>query len=149
MKVIFVIITDLFFTFIASFLLLFIIAYFYLPRITAIVVSAIVASLFCFFYIKNKLKKKNKTKIKNNEKELFERTIAQLCLHTESEQCSLIEKALTIKEFKCEKRKSGVIVKGKNAVIFPVFSFDALTKTDVVKIFNNIKTKEIAYIMSK
>lgn len=149
MKTIFITSIDLFFTFIASFLFAFIIAYYYLERTVAITVSVIIAVLFCFIYLKIKLQRKNKTNIKNNEKFLFEQTISQLCLYTESEQCALFEKALTVKEYKCEKRKNGVVIKNKNAVVFPLFSFDGVTKTDVVRIFNALKSKEIAYILSK
>ena len=145
----FTLIIDLIFTFIVCFFLgLVFYNYYFEPNLT-IALSILTALTLCFIYASASKKKRAKNKLSNHEKLAFEQTITQLCLYTESEQCLLFESALEVKEYKTEKRKNALYVKGKNAVIFPLFSFDGVTKTDIVKIFNTIKNKEVAYILSR
>lgn len=142
-------ITDLFFTFFIFFLISLTISYYYFERTTAVILSIILGGVACGVYAKFLSKKRKNTQIKNSESLAFENALTQLCLYTESEQLALIEKALTLKEYKTEKSKGGITIKGKHAVLFPLFSFDGVTKTDVVRIFNSIKQKETAYILSR
>lgn len=142
-------ITDLFFTFFIFFILTLTISYYYLERVPAIILSMILGVAASGVYAKFLGKKRRTTQIKNSESLAFEQAMTQLCLYTESEQLALFEKALIAKEYKVEKSKGGIAIKGKNAVLFPLFGFDGVTKTDVVRIFNSIKTKETAYILSR
>ena len=145
----FTLIIDLIFTFIVCFFLGLVIYNYYFEHNLTISLSILTALTLCFVYASASKKKRAKNKLSNHEKLAFEQAITQLCLYTESEQCLLFESALEAKEYKTEKRKNALYVKGKNAVIFPLFNFDGVTKTDIVRIFNTIKSKEVAYILSR
>ncbi len=145
----FTLITDLIFTFIVCFLLGLVFYNYYFEQGATVALSGLTAFLLCVVYANIAKKKRVKNNISNREKLAFEQTMTQLCLYTESEQCLLFESALEVKEYKPEKRKNALYIKGKNAVIFPLFSFDGVTKTDIVRIFNTIKSKEVAYLFSR
>ena len=73
----------------------------------------------------------------------------QLNLYSETEQCAIFENALKKDNYVVEKKKGALNIKNKNSVIFPKFSFDSITKTDIVKIFNCITLNQTAYVLSE
>ncbi|MBQ7348724.1 MAG: hypothetical protein IJW47_01890 [Clostridia bacterium] len=140
-------IIDAFFTAFISFILSFIVLIYFIPRTFAITFAVVLALLFTLLMIKRSLDKQDKIRLSAQQKKECGSALTALKLCNLEEQCTAFEKALKNNGYQTERKKGGVIIKDKSSVIFPLFSFDQLTKTDIVRVFNSVKSTDIAYIL--
>lgn len=132
-----------FITFIACFILL----YYFVDRVYAIVFAIILTLPITAVIFKHTCRKEqNKSLTKKRAREV-ELTCLKLSFYTIKEQCDLFESAINSKNYQTKQKNQGVYIPTQNCAIFPMFSFDNVTKADVVKIFNQLKSGQSAYIL--
>lgn len=149
MKSISITILDSLFSAFLAFVLGFILLNFYIEKPYSIIIS-ISLSVPIFMLAYSKLK--NSSNIKNTNKlksKAMENTFYALSLMEKTQSLSLIEKAISRLGYRTLKRKNAIFIDDKKVAIFPLFSFDGITKTDVVKVFNSIPTGFKAYILGE
>ena len=148
-KVKFSTISDIVFTFFSVFIISFIILNYFCGRINAIIIS-IWASLFittivCFFIIKQN---KKGFLTKKQEKECSE-VLTALSFASQVKVCNLFFDAFYKKHLSPEKTKGGIFISAENSLYFIKFSFDGITKTDIVKFFNRLTGNQKAVVCSQ
>ena len=129
-----------------GFVVTFIILNYYIQRPFSIVFSVCIAIplfIIAFQKIKNNQIEKKNDKQKNQK---VEDLIYSLCLLEKHKLYSLFERAIIRFGERTLKRKGGIFIENKQVAVFPIFSFDGITKTDVVRVFNCISKKDTAYI---
>ncbi len=133
--------------------LTFILAFWLLNYYTPYPYSIIFASCFAvliFLIAFEKFKKSSLSKaVKSKQSKAVENTCYSLCLLDQSKVLALFEKALNRLNYATIKRKKGIFLSQLDVVVFPFFSFDKITKTDVVRIFNSISAGQKAYIFTQ
>ena len=139
---------DLIFTMFSVFLIsLVIINYFYYPPFTVIISSALsVLSGLCF--LKIGLSKRKKTQLKKSEEKLKENVLLSLNLLPEDSVLDLFFNALKKKGEKFKRVDNGFFLWEKKTFLMVKCSIDGLTKTDIVKAFNQIRQNDKAVIYS-
>lgn len=138
MKTPFAIALDTAFYLVAGFFLAFIPINYRLPRPASYVLAATLATVFTIFAVKASVnKRKTKIGVYKNEKN-FRRAITALNLSDEKTLLSLFDKAFKREGYSTEKKRGGIFIQDKNTTAFFKFGFDPVSKTDVVKCFNNI-----------
>lgn len=142
-------ILDSVFSAFISFIVCFIILNFYIDKPYSIIFSIII-SIPIFIIAFDKISKSKSLQLakKQNQKNL-ENMCNSLCLLPKPQLISLFEKALSICGYAPTKTSQGLSLPKQKAFIYPVFSFDGITKTDIVKAFNCIKKGQVAYIFGK
>ncbi len=146
MKTYFLSILDSTFTAFLGFFITFILLNFYIDRPFSIIFSVCIAiPLFIIAFDKIKQKEIVKKADKQKNKQVEDLTYS-LCLLEKNKTLNLFEKAIIRYGEKTLKRKEGIFIEGKPIAVFPVFSFDGIRKTDVVKVFNSIPKSYKAYI---
>ena len=141
-----ILILDTLFCAFVSFILSFILFYYFLPRPLAITLSVTACALLSLYFIKRGLKKQIGIKLSLKNKKECDQLLTTLKFCTTQEQCEIFCAPLKNK-YSIQQKKGGIFIKDKNCAIFPLFSFENLTKTDVVKIFNRISSSDTAYIL--
>ncbi len=132
-----------------SFVLSFLVINFYVERPFSII-FAICISMPIFIIAFDKIKKSNQLKSAENKRtKTIEKAICSLCLLERVKLLELFEKAINSLDEKTLKKKHGIFLTQKNVAVFPIFNFEGLTKTDVVKVFNSISTNQKAYIFGE
>lgn len=129
------------------FILIFVILYYFFPRPLAITFSAVIAFLLAAIFIKRALLKQEKIYLSQKQKKERDAALTALKLSSHDKRCATFEKALNNAKYSTEYKSGGIIIKDKNSALFPLFSFDSLTKTDVVKVFNSVESNSVAYIL--
>ena len=104
---------------------------------------AIPLYIIAFQKIKDKEFVKKADKEKNKQ---IENLTYSLSLLDKNKLLNLFEKAIIRFGEKTLKRKDGIFIEGKPVAVFPIFSFDGIRKTDVVKVFNSIPKSHKAYM---
>ncbi|MBO7345770.1 MAG: hypothetical protein J6U92_07540 [Clostridia bacterium] len=148
MKITLSFILDAFFLAIISFFVCVIILNYFLRPPLTIIFSALLSLLFCALFTKrfSDKQRKNFSSIKEErEKQLI---FTQLKLYTLTEQNDFFQKLIAKNGKVAERKKGGLFIKDTPAVVFPLFSFDGVRKTDIVRIFNTIKKEQTAYILA-
>ncbi len=141
-------IIDALFTAFITFVLTFVILNYFIMRPYSVIISICIAIPVLMLAFK-RLSLKNKTKkLKSFEEKEKNSTITQLNLRSESEQTDLFLTAVKKAGYSAEKKKNAIFIKDKNAVLFIKFSYDGVTKTDVVRAFNTIPNNSKAFIFS-
>ena len=139
----FSILSDTVFVLLSSFILSFLIYYYFLPRKSAIslaVFSAMFFSLLLFPFIK---KKKDKRTLEKKEEQECEDVLLSLSAMPLQTSSNLVYKAYK-STVSCEKKGSRItFTDGSGTSVFMRFSVDGLTKTDVVKISHITKNNII------
>ncbi len=132
-----------------SFVLAFFIINFYVERPFSII-FAISLAVPIYIIAFERIKKSNLSKsTANKRKKAIENMTYSLCLLEKAKLLELFEKAINSLDVKTLKKKHSIFIEDKNCAIFPIFSFDGITKTDVVKVFNAISAKQKAYILGE
>lgn len=147
MKISLSLVLDTFFYFIVFFLMIFIILNYFIMRPVAIVISLCLSALLTLMVFKKLFDKRAKFLQDRKTEKLYKDVITELNFSTPIEQCLLLEKALIKANYQIKRYKNTIKVVDKNAVIFMRFGFESITKTDVVKIFNQLANKEIACVI--
>lgn len=138
MKTTLAIALDSAFYLLAVFFLAFIPVNYYMPRPAAYALAATVAAVFTLFAVKLSLeKRKTESGITKSEKK-FRRVMTALNVSDEKTILYLFDKAFKAEGFATEKKRGGIFIQDKKTTAFFKFGFDAVSKTDVVKCFNNI-----------
>ena len=132
-----------------SFILAFLLINFYVDRPFSIIFS-ICLSIPIFVIAFERIKKSNLLKnTENKKKKAVDNMVYSLCLLERAKLLELFERAINNLEIKTLKRKYGIFIEEKNCAIFPIFNFDGITKTDVVKVYNAISINQKAYILGE
>ncbi|MBQ9734995.1 MAG: hypothetical protein IJV95_03950 [Clostridia bacterium] len=140
---------DTLFTTFIFFLLSFIILNYYIERQFAIAFSLILSVPVAMIVFKRLTTNVNKKRIKKDKLSAVERTANALGFYTTTERNELFLRAVTRAGYTAVRKRGGIFIDGKNSALFIRFGFNDVDKTDVVKIFNSIKSTEKAYILSK
>lgn len=148
MKITPAIIIDALFTAFVSFILSFVAFYYFLERRLAITCAATFAALMTLIAFKKLLDKREKIKLSAAKKKERDAAISQLNLYTTTEKNDLFERALKNAGYETVRKRGGLLLKDKGVYIFPLFSFDGVSKTEIVKVFNSIGREDVAYIIS-
>ena len=142
-----VILDTLFCAFI-SFILLFILFNYYFILSVALTLSitlSLIIGMFVFIYLK---KKKTAFNLSKKNRQNLDIMVNQLSLYSKKEQLSVLKTLLNKLSTPFEERKDFLYIKEKGLCLFTLFSFDQITKTDIVKIFNTISKEDLAYIFA-
>lgn len=131
-----------------GFVITFVLLSFYIEKPFSIIFSVCIAvPLFIIAFQKIRDKETLKTADKQkNEK--IESLVYSLSLLDKNKLLNLFEKAIIRFGEKTLKRKDGIFIESKPIAVFPIFSFDGIRKTDVVRVFNSIPKSHKAYIFS-
>ena len=142
-------IIDSMFSAFLSFIACFLVLNFYIDKPYSIIFSVII-SIPILIIAYQKITKNRKASLLNKQTQKnIENTACSLCFLEKNQLVSLFEKALTSQGYGVEVKNNGLYLQKQKSVIFPIFSFDGITKTDVVRVFNCIKKGETAYILGK
>lgn len=146
MKVLPLAIIDSLFTAFLGFFIAFLVLNFYLSfplsLILAIVISLPVL-IFSFYKIK---KDRTLFYTKKQTQKQIESTACALCFLDRTKLLSVFKDALTKKGYDVTLRKNSIIIDSEKAFIRPIFCFDKITKTDIVKAYNCIEKEQTAYL---
>ena len=148
MKITLSIIVDTLFSAFIAFVLSFIVLFYFMPRTFAIAYAVLLALLFSLVVFKYLFDKKSKVNSNKKSIRLFENAIIQLNLYSKEEQILVLSKLLNKLDHKFTKTKDFLILENKSVAIFPLFSFDKITKTHIVKVFNSVNANFVSYILS-
>lgn len=148
MKITLSVISDtIFFTFL-TFIVGFILLNYYIPTPYSIVIPLFICIPFAMLYY-NKLKNKDcNKKLKGKEQKEKQTMIFNLNLLSLSQTLLLFEKALKNRNVFYEKKRNCLVIKEQKIALFFCFSFDPITKTEIVKIFNSPNRQDVSYIFS-
>ncbi len=149
MRVSFISILDSAFTAFLSFIATFLILNFYVDRPYSIIFGACI-SIPIFLIAFEKIK--NSTLEKSVDKQKLKAVLNMcnsLCLLERHKKLELFERAINRRGFRTLKKKGGIFIEETNSAVFILFSFDGITKTDVVRVFNSISLKDKAYIFGQ
>ena len=145
----FLTILDSAFTAFLSFLSAFLLLNFYIERPYSIILGISIA-LLVFLIALDKMNKsfakKSLDKQKNNA---VKNMCYSLCLLDKFKITELFERAINRRGFKTLKKRGGIFIEETHSAVFTIFSFDGITKTDVVRVFNSISQKDKAYIFGQ
>ena len=146
MKTYFLSILDSTFSAFMGFLITFILLSFYIEKPFSIIFSVCIA-IPLFIIAFQKIKDKEIVKKSDREKnKKIENLTYSLSLLDKNKLLNLFERAIIRFGEKTLKRKDGIFIEGKPFAVFPIFSFDGIRKTDVVKVFNSIPKSHKAYV---
>ena len=149
MKTLTAIILDTFFIAFGGFLLLIVFLSYYFRPPLSILFSVILSLLFTLLYLKLSLDKNQKQKLSKEEKKQKEFILNQLKLYTKTEQNDFFENLIKTFNKEVERKKGGLFIKNTDYAVFSFFSFDAIKKSDIVKVFNSISKSQKAIILSE
>lgn len=148
MKITLSFILDAIFTALISFLIsLTILSYFLRPPFS-IVFSVVFGLLFCLLFIKISTDKQKKNDLSLADKKAKEIMLTQLKLYTPTEQNDFFQKVILAQGKSVERKKGGLFVKETPFAVFPLFNFDGVKKSEIVRAFNSIKKEQTAYILA-
>ena len=137
---------DSTFTAFMGFFITFIILNFYIEKPYSIIFAICIAvPLFIIAFQKLQVNEKVKKADKEKNKKIEVLTYS-LSLLDKTKLLNLFEKAIIRYGEKTLKRKDGIFIEAKPIAVFPIFSFDGIRKTDVVKVFNSVPKSYKAYI---
>ncbi len=149
MHIAFFTILDSAFTAFLSFITSFLILNFYVERPYSIIFGACI-SIPIFLIALDKMKKSSAEKSLDKEKlKAVNGMCNSLCLLENYRKLELFERAINRRGLKTLKKKGGIFIEERLSAVFVIFSFDGITKTDVVRVFNSISSKDKAYIFGQ
>ncbi len=133
-----VVISDTIFVGFASFILLFTTFYYFMPRVYAIVCAScfsLIIAIFSFAYLNDKNKKR---KLKKKEKEILDSTMFSLCVEKPTAVIKRVYNCLKNDHPDCKVADDRIYLSDVKTTAFTKFTFEGLTKTDVVRAFNSV-----------
>lgn len=140
------VLTDGLFSYLICFIAAFPVAACFMPRPAAFAAAVTLSSVLTVFIVKRLLKKRSTELTARGEKKAAEDALTALNLSDPSENLSLFKTAYEKKGFTVTVDKSALRLTGEKTVVCPVFGFDGLTKTDVVRAANAKRAKESVII---
>ena len=149
MRISFLNILDSSFTAFLSFLSAFLILNFYIDRPYSIIFGTCIAILV-FMIALDKMQKSASKKSLDKQKNIAVNNMCYtLCLLDKLKITELFERAINRRGYKTLKKKGGIFINETSTAVFMIFSFDGITKTDVVRVFNSIPQSFKAYIFGQ
>ena len=149
MKTLIPAVVDTIFTAFITVLRFFILFSYFIPRPFAFTFSAIFCCLIALFIFKHLKIKQERAHLSKAERDAGDIMSAQLNLYPQKEQLDFFFGVLKKSGYIVERKNCYLILPDKHAVIYPKFSFDGVTKTDVVKVFNALRRTDNAFILSE
>lgn len=140
------VLTDGLFSYLICFIAAFSVAACFMPRSAAFAAAVTLSSVLMVFIVKRLLKKRNTYLTARGEKKAATDALTALNLSEQSENLLLFKTAYEKKGFNVTIDKSALRLTGEKTVICPVFCFDGLTKTDVVRAANAKRAGESVII---
>lgn len=140
-------VVDTIFSAVTTFILSFIILNYFIKSPYSLIVAGCTSLLFSLFVFKTLYRKVDKKRVSIKQSKECKSVINQLCFDTKTQVLSRLERALKKSNFTVERKKGGLFLPEKNAILFLKFEFEEVKKTDVVKAFNAINLKEKAVIL--
>lgn len=140
------VLTDGLFSYLICFIAAFSVSACFMPRPAAFAAAITLSSVLMIFIVKRLLKKRNTDLTARGEKKAAEDALTALNLSDPSENLSLFKTAYEKKGFTVTADKTALRLGGEKTVVCPVFGFDGLTKTDVVRAANAKRAGENAII---
>lgn len=130
---------DTAFAICVTFIVLFVIFYYYLPLSYSFVfaiIFACIVGIFTFYRLKSK---RIKAGYKKDEQQLKDKIITQLCFMPAQKQLTEISKAYMLTGAKLNRLPNGIVVDNK-MVIVPFFTFNVVTQQDLLDIKRKVKS---------
>ena len=149
MKISLPFILDTLFYLVAGFFLFFVIINYYIARPASYVLAATSAVIFTLFAVKLSVSRKQKNFSSAEKQKKYNVVMTKLNLSEEKTVIALFEKALHAEGYLTEKKHGGIYIPENKKTLFFRFGFDGVSKTDIVKCFNNINKTEKAEIYSE
>ncbi len=140
---------DVFFVGFIAFILSLVLFNFFTPHPFSIIFSVLISLLALILFFFNSSKKQKSARLKREQVKEMNLLISELNFSTKEEQCEIIETALKNARIEREKRKNTLILKAQNALVLCRFSFNAITKADIVRAYNLLTTNQKVYILSE
>ncbi len=149
MPIPFISILDSVFTAFLGFITTFLLLNFYVDKPYSIILGVCIA-IPIFMIALDKMKKSSVQKSLDKEKNKAVKNMSNsLCLLEKNKVLDLFERAINRRGFRTLKKKGGIFIEQQKCAVFIIFSFDGITKTDVVRVFNSINQKDKAYIFGE
>lgn len=114
----------------------------------ALLLSILFSLPICFIALKRLNTKKQLFFFKKQQQFEKEQCVSNLNLLTKNQITDLFFDAIYEKTLQIEKRNGAIFIHDKKVALFFYFSFDGVSKTDVVRVFNSIPKNYKAYIFS-
>ena len=149
MKITPALVIDVIFTAFISFILYFILLNYFFAHTLALGVSATLCALSALFAFKILYDKNVKIRLSRTQKKQLERTISQLNLYTTTEQNDLFERAVKKLGYTTQRKKGLIYILEENCALYLRFGFDGVSKTDIVKAFNAVKSDQLVYVFAE
>ena len=130
---------DTAFAICVTFIILFVIFYYYLPVNYSFIFSiifAIFVGIFTFTRLKDK---RIKSVYKKDEEKLKDKLITQLCFMTTQKQLTELSKAYMLTGAKIHRLPNGIVIDNKS-VIVPLFTFNVVTPQDLLDVKRKVKS---------
>lgn len=132
----------------AVFILSFTVLNYFLIRIYSFCYALILSALSLIIVCAVKADRKEKQTKKQEEEEKKSSALCSLCLIPRPQVTSLFMKAFAKKGYEAEKNGFSIILPQKKLRVFFCFSFDGMTKADIVRAYNRINRSERAVIFT-
>ena len=140
---------DAVFSAFLTFILSFVLFNYFTVRPYSMILAVCVALFFALVFYKLFSSKRLGRKIKEGEHASYEKVMTALCFTSKTAVLSLFEKSLKAAGKEVTKRRNALAETKENLVHVPVFSFEDVTKTDIVKAFNLLNKTERAVIYAE
>ncbi len=149
MKTLLPTIMDTVFTAFITFLLIFILLSFTVSRPFAFIFSITLASLIALIVFKILKKRKERILLSKAESDACEIMCSQLSLYTQKEQIDFFYSVFKANGLEVEKKSNYLYFAKKHMLVYPKFSFDGVSKTDIVRVFNYLGKADNAFILAE
>ena len=149
MRISFINILDSLFTAFLSFLSAFLILNFYIDRPYSIIFGTCFALLVFMIALDKMQKYSNKKSLDKQKDKAVKNTCYALCLLEKVKLNELFERAINRRGYKTLRKKGGIFINQTSSAVFVIFSFDGISKTDVVRVYNSIPPNFKAYIFGQ
>lgn len=147
-KLSFSVVFDGIFIGIVSFFVAFVMFYASSLRSGATPLAVTVALLSTMFGVVLLSKKQGAIFLKKQEKQRIDELINGLCLSSRAETTAHFEQALIKSEIPYKKTPKGLLLTGKNLLLCPYFSFDGITKAEILRAYNKLSGTQTALVLS-
>ena len=132
-----------------SFIIFFVLLNYTVQKPYSYILAACGAALILLLAIKLGLNKNKRTKIKRKDEKNYVQTMAQLNYQLKPLTIALFEKAFLAKGKAVERKRGALHVKADGEVHFFAFSFDGVSKAQIVKAYNQLGLEDKAVIWAE
>ena len=141
-------ILDTIFCAFITFVLSFVVLYYFLPRDFCLLYSICISLLLSLVLFKFFNKKNNQSIVKRTKKAECDLIVNRLNFSTIKENVLLFAKAIEKNGYIVQKRNTYLLIPEKKSAIFLRFSIDDITKSEILKIYNLAPKGYDCYVLS-